>query len=318
MGDFLTYIAPELIYTLCGLVSLDCAFRALKNEEAKYGTFIFWAILGVIYIFGKLIPSEITGGLLLVMGALTITKQVKIGKFNETTQQERLANNSEIKSAIFIPAILIGALAFVFSLVKYTIIVDGIETLRGLDGAVMVGGACIIALIVACILCRPKAKETREDSSKLLMTVGATSLLPQLLGALGTLFSAAGVGDVISSIISNIVPDGNIVIGVIVYCLGMAIFTMIMGNGFAAFSVITAGIGVPFVIMQGGDPSIVGALGMTAGFCGTLLTPMAANFNIVPAAVLETRDKWTVIKTQLPMAIIILTIHIILMLTLAF
>ena len=131
--------------------------------------------------------------------------------------------------------------------------------------------------------------------------------------------AGAGVGDVISNIISSVIPSGNIVIGVIVYVLGMVIFTMIMGNAFAAFTVITIGIGIPFVINQGGDPSIVAALGMTAGYCGTLLTPMAANFNIVPCAVLETKDqKWTVIKSQLPMAMIMIVIHIVLMLVLAF
>jgi uncharacterized membrane protein len=98
----------------------------------------------------------------------------------------------------------------------------------------------------------------------------------------------------------------------------MVLFTMVMGNAFAAFSVITVGIGVPFVILQGGDPAIVGALGMTAGFCGTLMTPMAANFNIVPAAVLETKNKYTVIKAQLPMALIMIVVHVVLMLVLAF
>ncbi len=318
MGDFLTYIAPEIIYTLCGLVSLDCAIRALKNDKAKIGTFLFWAILGVIYIGGKHIPSSVIGALLLVMGTLTITKQVQMGKFNEVSEKERSENNKKIGSFIFIPAVLIGLLAFLLSFVKYTISEDGVEITRALDGAVMVGVACLIALLVAVVLCKPKVSETRADSSKLLMSVGATSLLPQLLGALGTLFSQAGVGNVISEIISTIVPDGNILIGVVIYCVGMALFTMIMGNGFAAFSVITAGIGVPFVIMQGGDPAVVGALGLTAGFCGTLLTPMAANFNVVPAAVLETRNKWTVIKTQLPMAILVLAIHIVLMLVLAF
>lgn len=151
------------------------------------------------------------------------------------------------------------------------------------------------------------------------MQVGASCLLPQLLGALGSVFNEAGVGDVISNIISSVIPSGNIVIGVIVYVLGMVIFTMIMGNAFAAFTVITIGIGIPFVINQGGDPSIVAALGMTAGYCGTLLTPMAANFNIVPCAVLETKDqKWAVIKSQLPMAMIMIVIHIVLMLVLAF
>lgn len=30
---------------------------------------------------------------------------------------------------------------------------------------------------------------------------------------------------------------------------------------------------------------------MLSGFCGTLMTPMAANFNIVPAALLELSDR---------------------------
>jgi len=137
--------------------------------------------------------------------------------------------------------------------------------------------------------------------------------LPQLLAALGVIFNAAGVGDVISQGISGVVPEGNRFIGVVAYCLGMMIFTMIMGNGFAAFTVITAGIGVPFVMAQGGDPVVAGALAMTAGFCGTLLTPMAANFNALPVALLEMKDPNGVIKAQAPIALLLLVIHIALM-----
>jgi uncharacterized membrane protein len=98
----------------------------------------------------------------------------------------------------------------------------------------------------------------------------------------------------------------------------MALFTVIMGNGFAAFSVITVGIGLPFLILQGANPVVVGALGLTAGYCGTLITPMAANFNIMPAALLETKDKYVIIKSQLPMAGVLLVLHIVLMYVLAF
>lgn len=114
----------------------------------------------------------------------------------------------------------------------------------------------------------------------------------------------------ISHGISGVVPEGNRLIGVIAYCLGMVLFTMIMGNGFAAFTVITAGIGVPFVIAQGGDPVVAGALAMTAGFCGTLLTPMAANFNALPVALLEMKNSNAVIKTQAPIAVLLIVIHI--------
>lgn len=63
---------------------------------------------------------------------------------------------------------------------------------------------------------------------------------------------------------------------------------------------------------------VVGALGLTAGYCGTLMTPMAANFNILPAALLETKNKYTVILLQLPMALFMLAVHIVLMYFLAF
>ena len=152
----------------------------------------------------------------------------------------------------------------------------------------------------------------------MLQSVGAVSILPQLLAALGALFTAAGVGDVISSGISGILPQGNIFIGVTAYCVGMALFTMIMGNAFAAFSVITVGIGIPFVFAQGANVAIAGALALTAGYCGTLLTPMAANFNIMPAALLEIEDKNAIIKQQAPVALILLAIHILLMYFLAF
>ena len=79
MTDFLTNIAPEIFYALCGLVCLDAGWRAFrKNDKAKYGTALFWVLVGVIFILGKWIPSTITGGILVVMGILTVSGQVRI------------------------------------------------------------------------------------------------------------------------------------------------------------------------------------------------------------------------------------------------
>ena len=186
------------------------------------------------------------------------------------------------------------------------------------SGAAAIGIASLVALIIGYVLTNAKTKDVLEDSTRLMMTVGSAALLPQLLGSLGSLFAAAGVGNVISNLMSGVIPSNSILIGVIVYVLGMVIFTIIMGNAFAAFAVITAGIGVPFVMMQGGNPAVVGALGMTAGYCGTLLTPMAANFNIVPAALLETKSRYSVIKAQVPVSVTLILVHIVLMLVLAF
>ena len=60
------------------------------------------------------------------------------------------------------------------------------------------------------------------------------------------------------------------------------------------------------------------AIGMLSGFCGTLMTPMAANFNIVPAALLELRDEYGVIKAQVPTALLLLATNVVLMYFLVF
>ena len=146
--------------------------------------------------------------------------------------------------------------------------------------------------------------------------VGPLIMLPTLLAILGATFTAAGVGDVISHIVGAVIPQGNLVVGIVVYCLGMALFTMIMGNAFAAITVMTVGIGAPFVLSLGADPAIVGSLALTCGYCGTLMTPMAANFNIVPVAILEMRDEYGVIKRQIVPALIMLVFQICLMVVL--
>jgi len=103
------------------------------------------------------------------------------------------------------------------------------------------------------------------------------------------------------------------------YAVGMAVFTAIMGNAFAAFPVMTAAIGLPLVVHKfGGNPEVVCAIGMLSGFCGTLVTPMAANFNIVPAALLELPNRNGVIRVQIPTALILLGGNILLMYILAF
>jgi uncharacterized membrane protein len=52
---------------------------------------------------------------------------------------------------------------------------------------------------------------------------------------------------------------------------------------------------------------------MLSGFCGTLMTPMAANFNIVPAALLELRNQYGVIRAQVPTALAILVVNILIL-----
>jgi uncharacterized membrane protein len=153
-----------------------------------------------------------------------------------------------------------------------------------------------------------------DEGSRLANAIGWAIVLPQMLASLGVIFAAAGVGTAIGAIVGTIIPEGSVFLAVLIYALGMVAFTMIMGNAFAAFPVMAAAIGVPILIHQdGGNAAVVGAVGMLSGFCGTLMTPMAANFNIVPAALLELKSQYGVIKAQVATAIPLLIANILIL-----
>jgi uncharacterized membrane protein len=174
--------------------------------------------------------------------------------------------------------------------------------------------ATVIALAVGMMMLKPPLLAPIKEGRRLLDAVGWAAVLPQMLAALGALFAVAGVGTVVSGLVQRWIPLDNPSVVVLTYTIGMAVFTMIMGNAFAAFPVMTAGIGLPLIVHRfGGDPTIMAAIGMLSGFCGTLMTPMAANFNIVPTALLELPNENAVIKVQIPTALILLGANILLM-----
>lgn len=301
-------ILLEVFYIMLGLYMAITMIFTLKdkNHKTRIGTALFWGIISIIFIFGKMIPSIITGILIIIIALLSAFKQINIGTLKQLDDTFTNLKAEQLGLKIFIPSLTIALIAMI------------IASFTPLSGTVAIGISATSALLITFILTKAKPIEFIEDSNRMFQSVGVFAILPQLLASLGALFTVAGVGDIIAKLISGVIPQNNPLAGVIAYCLGMAIFTAIMGNGFAAFSVITVGIGVPFVFAQGGDPVICSALALTAGFCGTLLTPMAANFNMLPAALLEIKDKNAVIKAQAPLALMLLLAHIVLMYTLRF
>ena len=201
----------------------------------------------------------------------------------------------------WLPAIVNGGLIFAILFALFT----------NLGALVGVGVGVFAAMLILMFFSRDNRPSTfLDDAADMLGTVGPLSMLPMLLASLGAVFTSAGVGTVISNAVGTIVPEGNVNIGIIIYALGMVIFTVIMGNAFAAITVMTVGIGAPFVFSHGANPALIGMVALTCGFCGTLLTPMAANFNIVPVAMLEMKDKYGVIKNQLFIALFMLVFQI--------
>ncbi|RPE75363.1 putative membrane protein [Curtobacterium sp. PhB137] len=238
-----------------------------------------------------------------------------------TSPDERAAFATRFGNKLFIPAlvvpvvaVLVATLGPLVSIGGAPLLAEGSATLTGL------GIGSVLAVVVAVFVLRPPRIATPiREGGRLLQAIGWAALLPQMLSTLGIVFTQAGVGDAVGTIIKSILPGGSLIAAVVVYCLGMALFTIIMGNAFAAFPIMTAAIGWP-VLVQGfdGNPAAIFAIGMLAGFCGTLVTPMAANFNLVPAALLEMRDKYGPIKAQIPTAAILLVVNMGVMYLVAF
>lgn len=294
----------EVLYLIIGLICIYTAIANLrdKGNQKRYGTFVFWCTLGLMFVLGPWIPSLYTGILMCVMVAVPILHRVSRGTQPDPSEEEAEKNYRKIGMKVFIPALSIGVFALAAALFT------SISPLVGM------GVGVFAAVIILMIYSRDnKPKVFLQDCRRMMDIVGPLSMLPTLLAALGSVFTAAGVGDVIAQMVSNVIPSGNLVVGIIVYAVGMTIFTMIMGNAFAAITVMTVGIGAPFVLSLGADPVVVGSLALTCGYCGTLCTPMAANFNMVPVAVLEMKDKNGVIKKQVLIGIIMLILQIIYM-----
>ncbi len=302
-------ITLDHIYYLIGfflfLFSIYTIFD--KNHKAKWGTALFWAIYGITFVWGKEIPGPIVGGMVVIMAIIASVKLTGTGSYNETTQEEKAGSAVKYGNRLFIPALVVPIITFLIA--KFT-------TMGALVG---LGIGSIFGFGLALLLTQETPQRACNEGRRLIDAIGWAAILSQFLAALGFLFDKAGVGQVVSQMVSSVVPTESLLATVIAYCVGMTLFTMIMGNAFAAFAVITTGIGIPLVVkLHGADPAIAGVIAMLCGYCGTLMTPMAANFNVVPAALLEMNDKNGVIKTQIVAAIPILIINIFLMYYLAF
>ncbi|MBZ6527856.1 DUF979 domain-containing protein [Aerococcaceae bacterium DSM 111021] len=298
----------EIMYIVIGLQLLYTAYRVFNDatNPTRIGTTLFWGILGVLFVGGSYIPNMINGLLVLIIGAITLFKQVSIGQIKATPEEVVQKNADRTGNRIFVPVMILAISSLVIA-----------QVFPALSQSVLGLGA-LLGTLTLLFTIRRGPQTLLPESDRMIQQVSTTGILPQLLGALGTVFTAAGVGDVVSGMVQGIIPAESRFWGVLVYVLGMVLFTMVMGNAFAAFTVITLGIGVPFVFSLGADPIIAGALAMTAGFCGTLMTPMAGNFNALPVALLEMKSEFGVIKDQVPFALIMIVVHVVLMYYLPF
>jgi uncharacterized membrane protein len=286
-----------------------------RSNPRRFNNTAFWGIYAITFLAGSHLPDLTNGFLMIAMVLVASIRGLGQGKQESSTREEREASARHWGNKLFIPALAIPFVTVLGTVLFKKITIHGTPVVDLKQVTVIsLAIATLVALATGMIMLRPPLFAPIREARRLLDAVGWAAVLPQMLAALGALFAIAGVGNVVAGLAQRWIPLDNPFVVVTTYAVGMAAFTMIMGNAFAAFPVMTAGIGLPLIVQKfGGDPTVMAAIGMLSGFCGTLMTPMAANFNIVPTALLELPDENAVIKVQIPTALMLLGANILLM-----
>lgn len=319
-------ISQQGLYVLIGAIVLVQAATGLRdrgNANRWIGA-LFWAVFSLPFLFGDALlrwwgPAatyRAAGVVVIALALLAGSGRVRIrGALRQAPAAAPLPALRLLTPALLIPA---TTLLCVTVLVKLSI--GGVPLLDTANPTlVALGVAGVCALLAAWALTRGTPLLAVRESRRLFGAAGDALVLPQMLAMLGGVFLAAHTGDAVQQLAVSITSPGERLLPVLIYGLGMALFTVVMGNAFAAFPVMSAGVALPYLIHgQQAQAAPLLAFGMCCGYCGTLLTPMAANFNMVPAALLDLRDRYKVIKVQAPTALCLLALNIALIYGLAF
>jgi uncharacterized membrane protein len=305
------------VYVLAGaLFAIVAAMSAADTENPKrFVNTAFWGLYAVSFLAGDHLSDFGNGLLVLAMASLAAYPGLGIGRPKTTSPEERRALSKKHGNRLFVPSLAIPLVTLTgsFALKSVPFVDPAQATLISLALGAATG------LLLARTVLHQRIGDAVQEGRRLMDTIGWAALLPQMLAALGAVFALSGVGRAVGEIASLSIPGDSRFAAVAAYCIGMAGFTAVMGNAFAAFPVLTAGIGLPLIVTKfGGNPAIMAAIGMLAGFCGTLSTPMAANFNLVPVALLGLKDRYALIKVQLPTAGLLLIVNTVLMYVLVF
>ncbi len=310
------------LYYLVGGILAVTAWMTLRDRQhpKRYSSAFFWGLYSLVFLIGDELPPVWVGIGVVIMALIAAFGGVGVGRHGDRSAADYAASAKRLGNKLFIPALAIPVVTMLGTVSAKYLVFGGTPLLDPKNSTlVSLGIGCIFALGLACLLTKETPVQVIRESRRLTDALGWALVLPQMLGMLGLVFSDAGVGKAVAHITTNYINMDVRFFAVVVYVVGMALFTVIMGNGFAAFPVMTGGVGVPILVgVFHGNPAVMAAIGMLSGYFGTLLTPMAANFNIVPAALLELPDKNAVIRAQVPTALTLLTCNVFLLYFLMF
>ena len=178
-------VVAEIFFICIGIVFILVGLKALKDKQFanRNTTAFFWFIVAFTFIAGPYAPKFVTGICVILMAVLTAIGKVGQSASDIPTAAETRANADRLGNKIFIAPLVLALSAWIIATVWKKL---------GANNAV--GLSALIALIVVFFVTGAKKEYAVKDGTRLMDNVGPVGLLPQVLAALGAVFTAAGVG----------------------------------------------------------------------------------------------------------------------------
>ena len=308
-SEYLYWVAGALLITTSLIIAND------RSHPGRWLSALFWSDLGLLFIAGDKMPPASVGCQVIGLTLIVALGGLKRGGTRALSATVRRASALQLRNKLLLPLLAMPLITMYGSVALKNARIGGFFLLDPHNQTLAaLGVACVVSVLVACWITRDTVTQSVRQSRELTDSIGWTLVLPQMLGMLGVMFVHTGVGDSIAYLAKTYVATDVRWIVVAAYTMGMAAFAMIMGGGGAAFPLMAGGIGVPILIGYfHGNPAVIAAIGMFSAFTGTLMTPMAAHFNLIPVALLEIPDKYAVIRAQTPTALCILIVNTVLL-----
>jgi uncharacterized membrane protein len=308
--------AYHLAGAVFAVVAVSAAVSPAADLRQRVGRAAFFGLLAVSFLAGDRLGDLGNGVLVAALVLVGAAGGLRGG--GSVVPAPAWAASRAVGNAVFLPILVVPLVTVAGTLLVGHVRLGGAPLVDPKQVTVIslaMGAAAALAAAMA--IFRPPLTAPAVEARRLLEAIGSAAILPQLLAALGAVFTLAGVGRAMQSLIVRFAPLDSRLAVVAAFCVGMALFTTVLGNAFAAFPVLVAALGAPIIVGRlGGDAAMMGAVGMLSGYCGTLVTPMAS-FNIIPTALLDL-PAGAVIRAQAPTAALVLTFNIVLLWVFAF
>ncbi|MDO5742573.1 MAG: DUF979 family protein, partial [Vagococcus sp.] len=103
----------EFFFVLIGLQLMYTAFKTAKDtsNSKRMGSTIFWLDLGLLFMFGKVLPSVVSGLLVVLLGIITLFKQFEISQFTPVKAEVLESRAKKFGNWIFVPVLSLAVVS---------------------------------------------------------------------------------------------------------------------------------------------------------------------------------------------------------------